>query len=419
MSKKLSGFAKRWGDRLRLRRTLRQATPLHFVFAERIDYLNPAHWDALLAGRHLLMSRDYLRAMEAAGTEGMEHRYAMAYEGTRPLAAVAVQLLDVGLDRFHATRAAKGLPKEGSLIAAINENVEPRLQQKLMVCGNMLSYGLDGVASDPELDPFTRWHAVAEMLYRLRRAEKLNGQIDFIMIKDLDEAAHADSGMLRQLSYRAMSTEPNMVLELDPAWKTHADYLASMASKYRSSVKQQIFKPMEEAGCQLADLTLVEVAALAGRMQDQYLAVQDNASLRPVTVGERYWASMAALGPDRVRIRAVRKQGELLGFLLLLLDGETVTAAQIGFDRQAAKDLPLYLRLLHASVEVALDAGARRVVYGRTALEPKARMGCKPVVTRLWMRHRQPVLNAVIKHGFGLVKAPDAPAISPFKKTTA
>lgn len=62
-------------------------------------------------------------------------------------------------------------------------------------------------------------------------------------------------------------------------------------------------------------------------------------------------------------------------------DGAEVTAAQIGFDRAAAKALPLYLRLLHTAIESALAAGGRRVIFGRTALEPKARMAasrCRP-----------------------------------------
>ena len=39
-----------------------------------------------------------------------------------------------------------------------------------------------------------------------------------------------------------------MVLALDPAWKTHADYLAGLTSKYRSAVKNQILQPIEQAG---------------------------------------------------------------------------------------------------------------------------------------------------------------------------
>ncbi|UGA37552.1 hypothetical protein JOS77_26840 [Chromobacterium haemolyticum] len=100
-------------------------------------------------------------------------------------------------------------------------------------------------------------------------------------------------------------------------------------------------------------------------------------------------------------------------------NGEEITAAQIGFDRAVAKELPLYLRLLHSAIESALAAGGRRVIFGRTALEPKARMGCRPVPTSLWIRHRQPMLNSLIRSSFGIVQHEDAPTINPFKKINA
>ena len=413
MSKKIKQLARQLGDGWKLRRTLRQASTLNFVFSERIDFLNGQHWDRLAEPRGLLMSRDYWRALEQSGLADFEVRYAMAYRDGVPVAAAAMQLLAVSLETMHAHPGPRA---EGSLRAALAQNIKPRLRQRLLVCGNMLSYGLDGVAFAAELDPQTRWQAVAEILYRIRRAEKLNGQIDFVLVKDLDPAALEDSRALGKLSYSMLETEPNMVLPLAEDWRVYEDYLAGMTSKYRSGIRQQIFKPIEAAGCEIGVMTPEQVDAQAERMQQLYLAVQDNATLRPVTVTADYWRRMAALGPERAELRGLWRDGALLGFLLVLKDGAEVTAAQIGFDRAAAKALPLYLRLLHTAIESALAAGGRRVIFGRTALEPKARMGCQPLPTTLWIRHRQPVLNSLIRNRFGIVHHDEAPAINPFKK---
>ena len=81
-----------------------------------------------------------------------------------------------------------------------------------------------------------------------------------------------------------------------------------------------------------------------------------------------------------------------------------------------ALDLPLYLRLLHASIADAIALGACSVSFGRTALEPKARLGCKPQEMQVWLRHRQPVFNQIVKRLVGFAHHAEAPDANPFKK---
>ncbi|MBL9038939.1 MAG: GNAT family N-acetyltransferase [Archangium sp.] len=408
MTNTLATAAQRLGDVLSLHRTLRQPTGLQFAFADRIDLLNTHAWDELARHRGLMMSRDALRAVERSGISALQTRYALAFREGQPVAAVAMQLLELGLDRMHA------LPKQRS-----GSPLDAQLRQRVLICGSMLSGQLDGVAFAPGETAQTRWRAVAEAMYRVRQAEKLTGRPDFVLIKDLDPDQHDDSALLHQLSYRTMATEPNMVLTLKPEWTSHADYLAGMTSKYRSSVKQAVLKPMLEAGCTVERLTPEEVEREADRIQTLYLAVHDNAAVRPITATPAYWRELAALGPERILVCGLRHQGALVGFILVRLDGETVSAAHVGIDRELAKSLPLYLRLLHAVVEVAISHRAKRAAFGRTALEPKARLGCTAVPTVVWARHRQPVLNSLVRGAFGLVTHAEAPVVNPFKRDAA
>ena len=116
------------------------------------------------------------------------------------------------------------------------------------MCGNRLTHGQHAVAVAPDVELDSVWPAVAEVLYRVRRTEKLAGQAGFVLIKDMPVADHAGVAQLEGIGYRGVGTEPNMVLALDPAWKTHDDYLAGLASKYRSAVKNQILQPIAKAG---------------------------------------------------------------------------------------------------------------------------------------------------------------------------
>ena len=102
-----------------------------------------------------------------------------------------------------------------------------------------------------------------------------------------------------------------------------------------------------------------------------------------------------------------------------LRDGDTAIAYYIGFDRTAAAEgLPLYLRLLHATIGHAIDWRVKRLSFGRTALEPKAALGAKPEPMSVWMRHRVPAFNWMLRGLLGAVPHAEAPERNPFKSKT-
>ena len=115
-----------------------------------------------------------------------------------------------------------------------------------------------------------------------------------------------------------------------------------------------------------------------------------------------------------------RRAGDIVGFVTSVRDGETAIGYYIGFDRAAAAEgLPIYLRLLHATVADAIAWRCTRLSLGRTALEPKAGLGARPEPMAVWVRHRVPALNWVLRGLLGAVPHAEAPERSPFKSTAA
>ncbi|HEX4330378.1 MAG TPA: GNAT family N-acetyltransferase [Burkholderiales bacterium] len=404
------------------KRALRRPSELEFAIADGIDYVNPAHWDAVTRDAGFFFERSYLRVLESAGPENLTPRYALIYRNGTPVAVLNMQLVRIEAARMRKEPAAlqqaasrnpaKRLMRHLGKPAAAT--LGERVRQRVLVCGNLLSYGFHAAAFAAGTPPETVWPAIAEVLYRVRRAEKLSGQTNFVLIKDLTAPELKSSRILEKFSFHAVQTEPNMMLELNPAWKNHEGYLAGMASKYRSAVKNQILKPIEEAGCTL--VVVKDVGAVAARLQALYLEVHQNAGLRPVTLPEAYWPALAAAAGNRLRVIALMQGDAMLGFIGCLKDGNTGVAYHIGFDRAASAGLPIYLRLLHAAIEHLIAMGAARVSLGRTALEPKARLGAKPQPMSVWMRHQQPLINQVTRRLLGFAQHDEAPEVSPFKK---
>ena len=391
-------------------------TGFGFAFSDRIEYLDPARWDLVAANASVFLRRDVLGVTERHGPENIQPRYAMVFRGTCPVAIIATQIVTIsgqrfGLEGFLGKAAQSRVVQR--LLGAKSESRRSAWRERVLVAGNLLSWGCHGVAFASGEDSATLWPAVAEALYRIRRAERLAGQADFAMVKDI---ASGDAGIesLRVFSYRPFETEPNMVLTISPAWKAFDDYLAALDTKYRKKIKDQN-KKLSAAGCTVERVT--DLAPLADRLHELYLAVQGNARVRLVTLAKPYLPALAATaGPD-FRCTVIRRGDEILGFVTSIRDGETAIGYYIGFDRTAAQEgLPLYLRLLQATVADAIEWGCTRLSLGRTALEPKAGLGAKPEPMSVWVRHRVPPVNWLLRGLLSAVPHDEAPERNPFKE---
>jgi predicted N-acyltransferase len=372
-----------------------------FALADSIDYFDEAHWNKVTDRDSLFFSRRYLRVLEDAGPENLRPCYALIFREKEPVAAIAAQRVTVSLSRL-SKKAPTNVPLD-------------RLEEKMLVCGNLLSWGMHGISFAPNVDHAPIWPAVAEAIYRLRRVDKLFGDTAFVMVKDITDAHASSATALSRFSYRELETEPNMVLDIPAKWKTYDDYLASLTSKYRKQAKQ-IEKEVTAAGCSIEEIKGDEVARNAQQLHELYLQTHRNARLRLVTLPVTFLPTLAERLGDDMRFTILKQGAALLGFVTTVKDGETAVGYYIGFDRKANAEVPIYFRLLQSVVGHAIALGCSRLSLGRTALEPKARLGARPDPMRVWIRHRIPMLNLIVR---GLLHTIDdheeAPERNPFK----
>jgi hypothetical protein len=391
----------------------KQPSVLRFALAERIDYLNAAHWDGVVAHRGFLCSRRYHRMLEGVRPDNLDPRYALLYRDDQPVAALSMQWISLEGRRLQRRPEGKGLT---ATAGRLKSSLVDRVSARVLVVGNLLTYGSHGISIIPGCESDADvWHAIGEAAYRVRRAEKHSGRTDFVLVKDLLPLEMRQSCILHDLGYRTIETEPNMILEMKPEWRSHDDYLAALSAKYRKNIRSRVLKPIVDA--QITVVHAEDLTALAPRLHELYLAVHENAAVRPVTLGLEYWQALASAAKEggRIRFAMLRRGAEVLGFVVTLLDcDDTAIGYHIGFDRDAARELPLYLRLLQQSIADGIALGARRVSLGRTALEPKAALGARPEPLSVWVRHRQPVLNKLMRSLLGAIHHDEAPARNPF-----
>lgn len=128
-------------ERLRERAAIRRPTSLQIALSERIGQLDPASWDAVSAGQSFFFSRRYLEMLQAVAPENVEARFALVCRGDEPLAGLCAQVIRVNLTQVAGSRA-KGLLS----------GLEDRVTQRVLVCGNALTFGMHAVCFAPGAD---------------------------------------------------------------------------------------------------------------------------------------------------------------------------------------------------------------------------------------------------------------------------
>jgi hypothetical protein len=308
----------------------------NFAFADRVDFLNCEAWDSVTRGGNLFLRRAVLKVVERHGPENLEPRYAIIFHEEKPVAVVAAQIVRVTGKHLHRE---KGTPKPAESKNLLKRVLKPaarlataKLDERLLVAGNLMSWGFHGIAFAPGEKPAQIWPGVADALYRIRRANRLMGDTNLVMVKDVTDN---ETGLeaLRRFSYQPLETEPNMVLTLNPAWGSYDGYLSALDAKYRRNAKDQL-KKLSAAGCTIESLK--GLTSHSKRLHELFLSVHHNASVRLVTLTENYLPQLAAALGEDFRCTIIRRGEHLLGFVTTLRDGPTAIAYYIGFDRAAA-----------------------------------------------------------------------------------
>jgi hypothetical protein len=164
-------------------------TSFGFVFADRVDYLDPARWDAVTASGSVFLSRDVLRVIEQHGPENIQPRYAIIFRDDKAVAVVAAQVVTITGERLRRERGSGKDQTRGKLLrrvlAPALHVATANVKERMIVAGNLLSWGFHGVGFMPGEEPAELWPGVAEALYRIRRAERLTGETNFVMVKDV------------------------------------------------------------------------------------------------------------------------------------------------------------------------------------------------------------------------------------------
>jgi hypothetical protein len=369
---------------------------VQFAIAEQLSHLDAGTWNALTADAGVFMQRPFLTALERACPANVSPRYALMSRDGEPLAALVLQLVRVQ----GRLAISQDTPLGG---------VAQLFDERALVLGNLAGWGQTGLAMASGVDVELVWREALGVLDRVRRFEKPEGIINVSFVKDalLDE--HAPS--LRHHGFQRAPSGPDMVLDLT-AFASFDDYLGSLASKRRRSVKKTL-EAVEQAGYVTRPLTLDELRTHEARLDALYGEVWSNADVRPLRLTGRFFVELKAALGEACVVTGLLRGDQLDGFGVCLKSGVDGVGYYLGFDRSV--EAPLYQRLLTSIVEQGCAWQCARMSMGRTTEEPKVLLGATPGNPGLWVKHRTPPFNWAVSTFLGTLEQPKVPEHRVFK----
>lgn len=258
--------------------------------------------------------------------------------------------------------------------------------------GNNMITGQNGYTFNQEIDSKTIGQILKECALEITGYfKKQNIKIHIVSFKDFYQEC---ANELKHSTFSEMyefNTQPNMIFELHPNWKTNEDYVAALSKKYRDQYKRA-HKKFE--GIETRELYLDEIVSRENRIYDLYYYVAKNAPFNTFFLAKNHFSSFKKQCGDRFILIGYFLNDVLVGFHTLLLNGNTLETYFLGYDEQIQKEKMLYLNMLYNMTKFGIENQFKKIIFGRTALEIKSSVGAEPVMMSGFIYHNSKIINA-------------------------
>jgi predicted N-acyltransferase len=371
------------------------------------EELDEKSWKSMIDNTHRFICPEYLKSMEASHDEGLDMRFAMVYSGEILLGVMAFQIT-------HFTTSDEAYSSK--LLKFLNQTVRlfrSRHVHNILICGNAFATGehgfkfLDAISAEKKADFIHR------AMRKISKLEKRRGKrICAMLIKDFYPRSNELAEKLTDKGYKSFQVDHNMVMPVNPSWKTFENYLDDLNTKFRTKAKSALAKSGE------LEVLEPEIDALIqhnDRIKELYNNVYVKADFR---LGKFNLSTISELKKnmgDHFQIRTYSHEGKLVGFSTAMICGEILEAHTIGIDYEVNRDLAVYQRMLYDFVETGIREKCNRIVFGRTAEEIKSTIGAYPVDLTCCMARPRRISNALLSLILQYVKPTEYPQRQPYK----
>lgn len=323
----------------------------------------PQAWDAFVPETHFL-SRQTIRTTEFSHLPDLEYFYVFITDKAgAPLAACYFQLLHIRQNHLNPISLKNW---QRFLWRSFAGTFRP----KLLVAGHLFRHDVQSFFHADTVSPFDVYG-----LYRkaIDKVLDISGA-SAVLVKDTSpELVTYFQNYAPQ--YTMLRNDISMEMELPMEWQSIADYEKALKHKYA-----QRFRKIRQHWSQLnvKELSAQDVLKNQSHLYELYKQVTDKQQVRLGYLSPECLPLLKQVYADELKIWGVYENEQLVAFFSAWLKPDAFDMFYIGFDYNRNADLQLYFNILFFSIEQAIVYRKPKLILGRTALDAKARLGCKP-----------------------------------------
>lgn len=338
-------------------------------------------WNALISRDEPQLRHDVLLAAQTSGVAKNPRYIVVRRAGI--LAGVAA-MCEGDIDLL--TLAAPGLKH---VAAKIRRGPLKRLGiLRAQTCGPLITNCRPNMALAPELGGEAR-KAVALELVRVLDAQ---GHAGLRVVFELDERACEDFGAaLEACGHVCAASLPGTRIQIEPEWNCLENYTSAMRKLYRRAVRDDQLKA---AGLDIHIES--DFAHLADEVHALYSNVLERAETTFEPLTSAFFRDFAACADSRLVTARLRENGQLVGVELLLVGDNMVQDLYTGIDYRFNESHNIYFNLVYPAIDLACRSGYSFISTGQTSYKFKSRLGIEPFPLSLYLKHRNPLFNALL-----------------------
>ena len=368
-----------------------------------VDLIDPVVFKELNTDNNVYFSKSFLKAFELSNPQ-IEFKYISISDSKKTTIALAlVQVIDLSVEGTLKNIKVASLVRKLLGLFFCNEHI------KILFCGNIFLSGEHGIRCS---DGVSKDEIMTQIGTALDAVAANTKPLHAIFIKDFKKGSLKNTRQFLSFGYSEINVEPNLIVLLDPKWKTFEDYKNNLKSKYKIKANKA---DTTSSDLKTRLFTEHDFETYKEELQALYQNTIDNASFNAQVLNLNTYIHLRASLKDNFIVKAYFLDDKLVGFLTALVNKNTLDAHFIGLDYQLNKSHAIYPRILNDYVRLGIEKQVSSIDLGRTASEIKTTIGAKPIELSCYIKHKNPFFNSLIKPFFRRIKIKEFKQHSPFK----
>jgi len=343
-------------------------------------------WDQSAPKHNIFLQSTYLEILENNPPAGMSFCYLLFRKDEEMLGVAACQIQYFNIEKSLNIKENEASPCFFNTLGRYLKGlVASKAEFTTLICGNLLLTGEHGYYFNPKVvNSKLAFELVNEgMDHGREQLEGTEKRVSGFLIKEFFEETR-NEGDFQKTTCNEFTVQPNMILEINPSWKTFEDYTAAMSSKYRVRTKRAFKKAADLEKRSFDEAMIIEYKQ---RIFDLYQMVAENSGFNLINLNLDYLPALKRAFKDDFTLDGYFLDGVLVAFYTTITNGHETEAHFLGMDPKPNREYQVYMNILYDIIRKGIDRQSKYIVFARTATEIKSSVGAVPHEMYCYMRH--------------------------------